>query len=707
MVFTCAACRFRARSDGTCNNKDCARYSAPRTGEHWKLKRLRREELGEVAREDGTCNNKDCAGYSAPRSGEHWKLERLRRELGEVADRFGDFVHGACVASLSHRHDVRMGIASGMLLRGRIASAAVRLEVLCVAYLCYWKWRAAGFLQRLLHREDEFLRADAQGRACLYERAWEEAVAALPVADFAVVCRRGHGTAELWPRERVQALTRAARHHYYCYTLGGRPGDKNRLEDFQLAVLIQDLRSGTLESALANIAAALAASGATYSACDAHLRSVRPWNSRKRALRINFLCWLFKAEGVTAKICKEDWALLAGSKARGLKPSLAVAACAVVRRHVWPAPGAPSYGLDDLACFLSLSQSREAVGSRILPPPAAPVAVAVDLGDVGSSCAQVPRKGLRLKSAADAGESRQPPAAGSSCAGSGAASSGACPPARPARRRTGLLRAQVRVTPWVQVLTRGDTHILQIIMDELPLRDQVALCRASKNQRAKCIWTARRWGIARWSEVRILMSRTLRQDQPIWEEYSATASGVALGSFLGSLCRAESCAWDITELLKTGPLPADTELLALGLARRGLKLEFVEAGLRVLSRDLGAGGRLHMPGVDAVEEWIEEAARRQRDRPVPLPGAAASSGFGAWLAGAAKNSLQDSHQNAGADRSRNDGERRSRRRQACRAEGGSAWEQSSMDCDAARGSAAVACKMSTPRGPQSDGDFAE
>ncbi len=647
-----------AREDGTCNNKDCAGYSPPGSGEHWKLKRLRREELGEVAREDGTCNNKDCAGYSAPGSGEHSKLERLRRELGEVADRFGDFVHGACVASLSHRHDVRMGIASGMLLRGRIASAAVRLEVLCVAYLCYWKWRAAGFLQRLLHREDEFLRADAQGRACLYERAWAEAAAALPLADFAVVCRRGRGTAELWPRARVRALGGSACGDYhYVYSLERHPSKHRASGEFEFALLMQDLRSGRLESALANVAAAFAASaGATYSACLEHLRSVRLWEKKATCSRLNFLRWLFKAEGVTAKICEEDWALLAmhaGSNAnsgvaaaRGLTYERAVAACEFVLRHVWPAPGAP-YGLDDLACFLSLSQSREAVGSKILPPPAAPVAVAVDLGDVGSSCAQVPRRGLRLKSA-DAGESRQPPAAGSSCAGSGAASSGACPPARRARWRTaGPLRAQVRVTPWVQVLARGDAHILQTIMDELPLRDQVALCRTSKNQRAKCIWTARRWGLARWNEVRMLMSRTLRQDQPIWEEYSATASGVALGRFLGSLSRAESCAWDITELLKTGPLPADTELLALGLARRGLKLEFVEAGLRVLSRDLGAGGRLHMPGVDAVEEWIEEAARRQRDRPVPLPGAAASSGFGAWLAGAAKNSLQDSHQNAG------------------------------------------------------------
>ncbi len=621
--------------DGTCNNKDCAGYSPPGSGEHWKLKRLRREELGEVAREDGTCNNKDCAGHSAPGSGEHSKLERLRRELGEVADRFGDFVHGACVASLSHRHDVRMGIASGMLLRGRIASAAVRLEVLCVAYLCYWKWRAAGFLQRLLHREDEFLRADAQGRACLYERAWAEAAAALPVADFAVVCRRGRGTAELWPRARVQALGGPAG-HYYCYSVGGHPCTRNRWGDFQFALLMQDLRSGRLDSALANVAATFAASGATYSACQEHLLSVRLWEKKAPRSRLNFLCWLFKAEGVTAKICEEDWALLAGkgsgantgvAAARGLTYELAVAACAVVRRHVWPAVNKREAALNPKAQeamqkewkrlrdintwdessvreWEDVRKEAKASGETIHIGRVFPILVEKN--------SELDPAGLRLeKSAADAGESRQPPAAGSSCAGSGAASSGACPPAQPARWRTGLLWAQVRVTPWVQVLTRGDTRILQIIMDELPFRDQVALCRTSKNQRAKCIWTARRWGLARWNKARILMSRTLRQDQPIWEECSANASGVALGCFLRSLRRAESCAWDITQLLKTGPLPADTELLALGLARWGLKLEFVEAGLRALSRDLGAGGRLHMPGVDAVEEWIEEAARRQ------------------------------------------------------------------------------------------------
>ena len=171
--------------------------------------------------------------------------------------------------------------------------------------------------------------------------------------------------------------------------------------------------------------------------------------------------------------------------------------------------------------------------------------------------------------------------------------------------------------PRCALLLRGSrqvlqSHVLQTIMDELALRDQVALCLTSKNQRAKCIWTARRWGLARWNEARILMSRTLRQDQPIWEECSANASGEALGCFFRSLRRAESSAWAITQLLKTGQLPADTELLALGLARWGLKLELVEAGLRTLSRGLGAGGRLHMPGVEAVEEWIEEAARRQQ-----------------------------------------------------------------------------------------------
>ena len=79
------------------------------------------------ARADGTCKNAACPQFSTSRTGEHWKLKRLQSALGDVAKCFGAFVQGGCVASLRHRHDIRMGIASGMHLREHITSATLRL----------------------------------------------------------------------------------------------------------------------------------------------------------------------------------------------------------------------------------------------------------------------------------------------------------------------------------------------------------------------------------------------------------------------------------------------------------------------------------------------------------------------------------------------------------------------------------------------------
>ncbi len=349
---------------------------------------------------------------------------------------------------------------------------------------------------------------------------------------------------------------------------------------------------------------------------------------------MNFLRWLFKAEGVAAERCKEDWALLVGMgsgaekgvEAAGLTYEDAVAACDVVSEHVWAASGA-SYGLDDLVCFLCLSQSREAVGSNILPPPAAPVTVASDLGDAGSG-AQAPRRRRRFssKTAAAAGAApdgevlrgkrRGPLPAASSSAGSGAASgASSCPRARSgasscprARWRASLLRPSSAnaLVPWARVLTpRGDdTRILQTIMDELPLRDQVALSRTSKDQREKCISTARAWGLERWTDVMALVAETLRTDAPVWEEH--TAAGVCLGS----LFRAAASVWDTVDRLNKCRLPAadDLELLlALALARWGVKLQLKASEMQAFAHELSEGGRLHRLGGGEVECRIAKA----------------------------------------------------------------------------------------------------
>ncbi len=596
MPFRCADCRFRSRADGTCKNQSCARYVAPRQDERWKRRRLK------------------------------WAF-------GEVAVNLGDFVHGARVASLNHRHDIRMGIASGMLLRERIADAPLRMEVLCVAFLLYWKWPAAGFLRCLLRRAEAFLEADAQGRASLHEQAWTEAAAvAPPLADFSVVCHVGRRTVELRPRAEVPALVRRRKignTEYRTYSLGKAPS-KRRTAAFEFAVLMRELRSGRLGSALTKVAEALAAPGATYSACEEHLKTVKLWEKATYS-RLNFLRWLFKAEGVAPEMCERDWALLTGmgsgaeqgvSAVGGLTYEDAVDACEVVSRHVLAAPGASSYGLGDLVCFLCLSQTSEAAGSNTVPLPAAPVDVASDLGDMAGSCAQVPpRKRLRAKTT-QAGESRQPPAAGSS-EGSGAAASGARRPALPVWR-AGVLEKRMRFAnppSWGQVLNaeEGGTRVGEIVVGQLPLRDQVVLGRASHRMRATCVRAARAWGPHRWNEVRALAAQTLLPNRPVWAQFcasSASGSGLAIAAASAAVLGEKNLSYAAETALQTvdllaarGPIPGCKEVVALACARWGLKIEFGEAGVRTMAREFAEGGRLHLPNITAVEELVAEAGR--------------------------------------------------------------------------------------------------
>ena len=57
-----------------------------------------------------------------------------------MAPRLGAFMVGGFASTLLHRHDIRVGIASGMFLKPVVPETAVRLELLMVLYPCYWKW---------------------------------------------------------------------------------------------------------------------------------------------------------------------------------------------------------------------------------------------------------------------------------------------------------------------------------------------------------------------------------------------------------------------------------------------------------------------------------------------------------------------------------------------------------------------------------------
>ena len=391
---------------------------------------------GRVREWDLSCYNRDCSAFRPKRSGQHWRLKRLHGHVGDVAKCFGDFVQGGRCASLLHRHDVRTGVAAGMVLREDFAAAsgALRVEILCVVFVCYWKWAPARILNYVLRHKDELLAADARGRADLYERAWEQAMLFLKPAECTVVCNRLEATVELRPRSQKPREDRRIAPDFFCYHPAMHPA-KRRLSQCEFKILMRDLRGGRLEPATVKLAASFAAasgatatSGASYVACEPHLREVHLWKGARYS-RTTFLRWLFRAEDVPRSVSDEDWELLAGmgsgaekgvTAAGNIDYEGALKVCAVISGDLWADSGA-KYEIDDLICFLCLSQNeREVTEGGVLPRPAPPVTVAGDLGDVHTEVSACARS-----SVPQAGCSSGPLGAADSRAASGAAPSAA------------------------------------------------------------------------------------------------------------------------------------------------------------------------------------------------------------------------------------------------------------------------------------------
>ena len=135
------------------------------------------------------------------RPGGHWRSKQLQAIIGPPGRCFGAFVCGGVVASLRHRHDVRAGIAASMYLRSALPEAKLRIEVLCVVYLCYWKWSARAFLNALVTRLGELRAADSPRRAELYEAAWAEMLSEVKPAERTVVSDRCHRRVDLIDRK--------------------------------------------------------------------------------------------------------------------------------------------------------------------------------------------------------------------------------------------------------------------------------------------------------------------------------------------------------------------------------------------------------------------------------------------------------------------------------------------------------------------------
>ena len=388
--------------------------------------------------------NRDCSAFRPARqggAGQHWKLKRLHWHVGDVAKCFGDFVQGGCCASLLHRHDVRTGIAAGMVLREHFATAsgALRVELLCVVFVCYWKWAPARILNYVLRHQGELLAAaDARGRAALYERAWEEAMSFVRPDEFTVVCNRLEATVELLPRSEKPREGRRIAPDFFCYHPAMNPAKRRPAAD-EFDILMEDLRGDRLEPATVALAEKIAAasgatatSGASYVACEPLLRKVQLWKGARYS-RTTFLRWLFRAEDVPRSLSDEDWALLAGmgsgaekgvQAAGDIEYEGALEVCTLISENLWANSGA-EYEIDDLICFLCLSQNgNERIQGGAMPRPAPPVTVAGDLGYVHTEVPARARSNLP-----QAGCSSGPAGAADSPAASGAAPSAAagCP----------------------------------------------------------------------------------------------------------------------------------------------------------------------------------------------------------------------------------------------------------------------------------------
>ena len=255
-------------------------------------------------------------------------------------------------------------------------------------YPCYWKWSTAAVLRNLTPRMDRLFRATAKGRARMLENAWRAMVRKM--APRQVVGHRTLRTVELLSRAEAKKITSVAEgrfgYHPYMNPASRRTGGQ------QFARLLPDLKSGKVARACAELVRTwAAASGASYRVSEKVLvdQEISLFSGRgARYNRTRFLRWLFRAEGMDVDIDEPDYQILAGmgSGAEGGLEAAgiddfdgAVKACAALQQSLDAAPGA-EYKLDDLICFLCMSQHKEAVSNPGLPAPARPVSIEEDLG---------------------------------------------------------------------------------------------------------------------------------------------------------------------------------------------------------------------------------------------------------------------------------------------------------------------------------------
>ena len=142
-----------------------------------------------------------------------------------MASRLGAFIVGGFASTLFYRHDIRVGIASGMFLKLVAPETAKRLELLTFLYPCYWKWSTAAVLRHLIPHMDAWAAsgAKAEGRARVLQNAWLRMETEMSPRQ--VVGRRALRTVELLPRTEAKKITGSAK-GCFCYHAYSNPASR-------------------------------------------------------------------------------------------------------------------------------------------------------------------------------------------------------------------------------------------------------------------------------------------------------------------------------------------------------------------------------------------------------------------------------------------------------------------------------------------------
>jgi hypothetical protein len=303
------------------------------------------------------------------------------------------YVVGGSALTLLHRHDIRVGIASGMFLKTFVPDRSRRIEMLMMLYPAYWRWSTRDLVIAMHEHREELTvpSADAAAsgasvasrRADIYAAAWDKVEATM--RDKQVVGYRDEQRVALLHRSKARRITCCAEGRFGYHPISN-PASR-RTGASEARILLPDVRSGKLERVGKTLDQQWAASGATYKHSRKVLdqESISLWKRADYNI-IRFLRWLFKAEGMSVQMDAEEWdfvkcmgaGAVKGCEVAGIESfDDAQAACAELRKL--PAASGANFNLDDLICWLCLSQHKEAQARAKLPAPAEPVTVEADL----------------------------------------------------------------------------------------------------------------------------------------------------------------------------------------------------------------------------------------------------------------------------------------------------------------------------------------